>query len=288
MDPIYTSKHLLKKLRWQARRFTVALRYGPGALEHSPAVLGNAMPKSGSHLIHQVVHGLVDLGPFVDPGFPPVNRDEVNDKLPESEVVANLHSMRSGDIAYGYIKAREPFVSLLTQAGRATISVYRDPRDMVVSHVFYATQMHTGHGMHRYYTETLHTMEERINAAIQGVDEPGSELSPVLAKYDGYLGWLKQPAVLCLRFEDLILERKTALGQILDYLQSRGAVLKVERSQAVAVLEGAIAPKKSGTFRKGQPGNWREHFTQANKAYFKEQTGDLLLRLGYEHSPDWE
>ena len=49
----------------------------------TPSVLGNAMPKSGSHLINQVVQGLTRLGPFVNPGFPPVNRDEVNEKLPD-------------------------------------------------------------------------------------------------------------------------------------------------------------------------------------------------------------
>ena len=55
------------------------------------------MPKSGSHLINQVVQGLAQLGPFVNSGFPPVNRDEVNDKLPDAEVLANLRRMRPGD-----------------------------------------------------------------------------------------------------------------------------------------------------------------------------------------------
>jgi hypothetical protein len=287
LDVYYTSKHLLKSVRWQGRRVAVALRWGPSALQKTPAVLGNAMPKSGSHLINQVVQGLTRLGPFVNPGFPPVNRDEVNDKLPDADVLANLSQMRPGDIGYGYVKARQPFVSLLTQPGRATIFVYRDPRDMIVSHVFYATQMHKGHGMHRYYTETLNTMEERINAAIQGVEEPGSELSPVRAKYEGYLGWLGQPAVLCLRFEDLILDRSAALGRILDYLVQRGFTSRLPRDQEVAILEQAIAPKKSGTFRKGQPGNWKEYFTPANKVLFKEMAGDLLTRLGYERNQDW-
>jgi hypothetical protein len=287
MDLYYTTKHLLKSTRWQGRRAAVALRWGPSKLQHTPAVLGNAMPKSGSHLINQVVQGLAQLGPFVNSGFPPVNRDEVNDKVPEAEVLANLNRMRPGDLGYGYIKARPPFVSLLTQPGWATIFVYRDPRDMLVSHVFYATQMHKGHGMHRYYTETLGSMEERLNAAIQGVDEPGSELAPVRAKYEGYLGWLEQPEVLCLRFEDLILDRQAALGRILDYLVQRGFTPCLRREQELAILEQAIAPKKSGTFRKGQPGNWREHFSEANKALFKEQAGDLLLRLGYEKDNDW-
>jgi len=147
--------------------------------------------------------------------------------------------------------------------------------------------MHKGHGMHRYYTETLGTMEERINAAIQGVDEPGSVLSPVRSKYEGYLGWLEQPEVLCLRFEDLILDRPAALGRILDYLVQHGFTPRLPREQEIAILEQAIAPKKSGTFRKGQPGNWRQHFSEANKALFKEQAGDLLLRLGYETDNDW-
>jgi sulfotransferase 6B1 len=287
MDIYYTIKHSLKQARWQARRAAVALRWGPAQLQRTPAVLGNAMPKSGSHLINQVVQGLVHLGPFVNPGFPPVNRDEVNDKLPDGEVVANLQRMRPGDIAYGYIKCRPPFLALLTAPRRATIFVYRDPRDMIVSHVFYASQMHKGHGMYRYYTETLHTMEERIQAAIQGVDEPGSELSPIRTKYEGYLGWLEQPEVLCLRFEDLILDRQAALGKILDYLEQRGFTPTLPRPQEIKILQQAIAPKKSGTFRKGQPGNWREHFSEANKAFFKENAGDLLLRLGYEKDEAW-
>jgi hypothetical protein len=287
MNFIYSTRHWLKVVRWRARRAAIALRWGPQTLATTPCVLGNAMPKSGSHLINQVVQGLPRLGPFVSPGFPPVNRDEVNDKLPDTEVLANLKMMRPGDIGYGYIKAHSPFIELLTQSGRATIFVCRDPRDMIISHVFYATQMHTGHGMHRYYNETLHTMEQRIEAAIQGVDEPGSELSPILAKYEGYLGWLEQPAVLCLRFEDLILDRQKALNQLLDYLNTRGFKSVYSRQQEIDVLQQAIAPKKSGTFRKGQPGNWREHFTPANIAFFKEQTGDLLMRLGYEISADW-
>jgi hypothetical protein len=252
-----------------------------------PAVLGNAMPKSGSHLIIQVLQGLTRLGPFVNPGFPPVNRGEDNHKLTDREVLANIQRMRSGDIAYGYISAREPFLSALREPGRATIFVYRDPRDMIISHIFYATQMHPGHWMHRYYTEELHTMEERINAAIQGVERPGSELTPVRARYEGYLDWLKQPEVLSLRFERLIMERELSMGQILDYLARFGFAPQVSRQKAVKTLLAAIAPRKSGTFRKGKPGNWQEHFTPDNKQLFKQTTGDLLIQLGYEPDQNW-
>lgn len=287
MHPVYTVKHWLKLIRWQARRIGTALRWGPANLRSTPIVLGNAMPKSGSHLIIQVLQGLTRIGPFVNPGFPPVNRSEANAKLPVGAVLANLKHMRPGDIAYGYVAAREPYLSLLAQPGRATIFVFRDPRDVIISHVFYATEMHPGHGMHHYYTEVLTNMEERIDAAIQGVQEPGSELSSIRAKYQAYLGWLDQPDVLCLRFEELILEQQAALGRILDYLQGRGFTPSVGRTESIDALTDAIKPRKSGTFRKGQPGNWEEHFTQANKAHFKATAGDLLIRLGYERDNNW-
>jgi sulfotransferase 6B1 len=280
-------KHSLKTVRWQVRRTVAGLRWGSVALNSTPAVLGNAMPKSGSHLINQVLHGLPDIGPFVNPGFPPVNRTEDNQRLPEGEILAAIRRMQPGDIAYGYILAKEPFISALTKSGRATVFVYRDPRDMIISHIFYATQMYEGHWMHQYYTETLHTMEERIDAAIQGVQAPGSELTPVRQRYDGYMDWLAQPDVLSLRFEDLILNQEPAFGRLLDYLERRGFTPRLSREQSIVALRQSVMPKKSGTFRKGKPGNWREHFTEANKTHFKAATGDLLISLGYEQDDNW-
>ncbi len=285
---LYASvKHQLKVVRWQARRAGTALRWSPEALQKVPAVVGNAMPKSGSHLIIQVLQGLTYLGPFVNPGFPPLNRTEDNRKLDDAAILANIRSMRSGDIAYGYLQANQRYVPALTSPGMASVFVYRDPRDMIISHIFYATQIHEEHWMHAYYTEALHTMEERIEAAIRGVEEPGSELTPIRERYARYQGWLQVPSVLSLRFEDLILHQQEALGSLLDYLAKRGFNPRVERDQAIAVLQEAIAPRRSGTYRKAKPGNWREHFTEANKAQFKEQAGDLLIELGYESGDDW-
>jgi hypothetical protein len=280
-------KHWLKLGRWRMRRWVSEQRWGKEELAKSPTVLGNAMPKSGSHLIIQVLQGLTHLGPFVNPGFPPVNRTEDNRKLPLEAVLANIHAMRPGDIGYGYLQAREPFIEAVNKPGKAMVFVYRDPRDMIVSHVFYATEMHRGHGMHRYYTEVLRTMEQRICAAIEGVDEEGVELSNIKEKYERYLGWLQIPGILSLRFEDLILDRDNALVCLLNYLEQRGFSPKMTQEQSVLALKKAIAPSRSGTFRKGKPGNWREYFTPANKTLFKEVAGNLLIALGYEKDNGW-
>jgi Sulfotransferase domain len=280
-------KHWLKKRRLTVRRTAATLRWGRDYLAGTPAVLGNAMPKSGSHLIIQILQGLTSIGPFINPGFPPVNRTENNQKLSDQGILDNIFSMKPGEIGYSYLHARPPFVEAVTRPGMAMVFVYRDPRDMIISHIFYATEIHKGHGMHRYYTEDLASMEERINAAICGVQEEGSELSGVNARYLAYLGWLSQPDVLTLRFEELILNRESALKQILDYLGQRGFESRADRKKAIASMEQAIEPKRSGTFRKGKPGNWQEYFTLQNKQIFKQEAGDLLIQLGYEQNNDW-
>jgi hypothetical protein len=93
--------------------------------------------------------------------------------------------------------------------------------------------------------------------------------------------------VLCIRFETIIQDPDQALGSLLDYLESRGFSLNSSHLEAVRTLKASIAPRKSGTFRKGQPGNWREHFTPANKALFKDVAGELLIQLGYERDNNW-
>ena len=285
MNLYFSAKRSFKFMRWQARRRNAALKWGRSKLESAPIVFGNAMPKSGSHLLTQILEALTDIGPFVDPGFPPVNRSEGNQPLAESKIESVVRAMRPGDIRYGYLHARDPYLSLLSSPDRATIFIYRDPRDMLVSHVFYAAEMYTDHGMHRYYTETLTSMEERLNAAIEGVDDPA--LSSVSQRYDHYMAWLDLPEIHCLRFEDLILDRDNALGHLLDYLALRGFEPAGARSHAINILKSAISPRNSGTFRKGEPGNWHEHFTEANKHKFKKTAGDLLIRLGYESNHEW-
>lgn len=40
-------------------------------------------------------------------------------------------------------------------------------------------------------------------------------------------------------------------------------------------------------YRKGTPGDWKNHFRQQHKRAFKKKYGDLLIRLGYEKNNNW-
>jgi hypothetical protein len=288
MKLYYRAKRKLKLFRLELRRIRAARRWGKETLESAPSIFGNAIPKAGSHLLIQVLLGLTKIGPFVDPGFPPVNRFEGNTRLEPLERVKELNQMRPGEIRYGYAGCKEPFLSAITGPGRASVFIYRDPRDQLVSHVFYAKDIHTGHGMHEYYNNVLKTMEERLNVAIEGCDLPGLGLPTIWERYVEHFGWFERDDVLCIKYEDIILHQDQAFNELLDYIEGFGIEFSVSRPEAVEVLKDAVKPKKSGTFRKGQPGNWKNHFTDENKRRFKAVAGDLLTRLGYEESDqDW-
>jgi sulfotransferase 6B1 len=245
------------------------------------------MAKSGSHLISQVLQALPEIGPFMFTPRNKVNRGPGNSKLSPGQTVARIRSLLRGEVAYANIASLDEFVRLLTAPGMATIYVYRDPRDLVVSHMFYATDMYAGHALHGLMTEKLTTPGERLDVFILGLDEPAMFTPDIRERYESYAGWLAAPAVLHMRFEDLILNRRESLARILAYLEQRGFHPSLPLEQSVDILERAIVPRKSPTFRRGQPGNWREYFTEQNKQHFKEVAGNLLIELGYEQDNDW-
>src|ERR687890_277208 len=43
----------------------------------------------------------------------------------------------------------------------------------------------------------------------------------------------------------------------------------------------------SSFYRKGVAGDWNNYFTERDKEIYKEEAGDLLIRLGYERDLDW-
>ena len=54
------------------------------------------------------------------------------------------------------------------------------------------------------------------------------------------------------------------------------------------MVEEMARKDPSPTFRKGNSGEWREHFTPKVKAAFKAQGGgDWLQQYGYEAAKDW-
>jgi len=197
-----------------------------------------------------------------------------------------LKHVPRGVIGWGYVEASPENVSVLCQPGRVNYFIYRDPRDMLVSQVFFATDMHEEHGMHAFY-KSLPDFGERLKVAITGIDRDGLKMVSVKQRYDGVFEWLDQPGVMCIRFEDLINIRDATLNAILEEVEKTGYKIPTPHEKALKILVEAIQPTKSHTFRSGKTGGWREYFTDEHKMLFKDVAEDLLVRLGYEKNNDW-
>ena len=263
---------------WRWKRFTFS---------EAPPIFGNSKPKSGSHLLWQILNGFTQIMPYAYVAAEPIRTIKKDGgRRPDDKVASDLRHIPQGVIGWGYVEASSENLAVLCQPGRVNYFIYRDPRDLLVSQVFFATDMYEGHGMHEFY-KSLPDFGERLKIAITGIDRDGLKMVSVKQRYEGVFEWLEQPHVMCIRFEDLINERDFTLNAMLDEVEKTGYKIPTPREKALAILVKAIQPKKSQTFRSGRTGGWKEYFTDEHKKLFKDIAGDLLVRLGYEENNDW-
>ena len=278
---------LRHSLRTPGKYARAVLRWKRLSFHEAPPIFANAKPKSGSHLLLQVMNGFCQIAPYAYVAAEPVRTINASGgRRTDEQVLRDLKSTRPGVIGWGYVDATPKNVAALCQPGRANYFIYRDPRDMLVSHVFFATDMHESHGMHAYY-KSLTDFGERLKVAITGIHQDDLYMVDVKQRYEGVFEWLKQPSTLCIRFEDLVDERDRTLGRMLDQLEKTGYRIPTPRETALRILIEAIQPEKSHTFRSGKTGGWKKYFTPEHKALFKDVAGDLLVRLGYEQDNNW-
>lgn len=252
-----------------------------------PILLGISFPKSGTHLLDQILLGFNGVAPFSRRlhSFYAQYDGETGRKRSSAETVDWLESLHPLDVTSAHLFSTPEALERVCTPAFLPYFIFRDPRDVVVSHVFYVTEMEPNHVHHAYY-QSLPNFEARLKTSILGRPDSPAEFPNIAGRFAPYLGWLDRPEVLTLHFEDLILNRPATLNRIIDHFLAR-VLLNTSRSSILESLEASINPKKSPTFRSGKTGEWKKHFTDEHKAIFKEVAGDLLIKLGYEKDHNW-
>lgn len=275
--------------RRAARRMRTKLIYRRLSLDDVPVLFANSFPKSGTHLLTQILDGFPLIGPAVNSGLSAmvIYDGATGRERNTSEILNDLNRLQPGDTGFGHLHALPEIVRLFDRAGFCPYLMLRDPRDIVVSHVHYVTDMEPNHVHHRYYAEELHTFDERLRTSILGRPDAEVTFLNIRQRFDPFLPWLEDDHVLCLKYEDFLTHRDDMLGKVIDHAVNTGFPLAVSKEKAVEILNGVINPAKSPTFRQGKSGGWRKQFSPENTALFKEVAGDMLIRLGYEANNDW-
>jgi hypothetical protein len=210
---------------------------------------------------------------------------------PTSEILNDLKRLKPADIAYGHLHNFPEVADFICRDGFIPYFILRDPRDVVVSHAFYVTEMQTQHIHHNFYQNVLEDENERLHTSIVGIasenDYGGPSLPNINDRFTPYLGWLDRPEVLTLHYENFVTQRQQTLSTILDHAVLRGFVLECARETALRILDESINPRSSPTYRSGKIGGWQSAFNEDHKRSFKNVSGDLLIRLGYEENQNW-
>lgn len=250
-----------------------------------PPVLVNSFPKSGTHLLLQILGalpGTMHYGSFI----------ATTPTITFTERSLSAHRRLVGRIAPGelvpaHLYHRREHEELLARKSCVHYFIYRDPRDVVVSEAFYLTSMNRWHRLHRYFSR-LESDEARLTFSILGNAAQATpyDYPDVARRFERYRGWLECRDVHALTFEDLVSERREqAVRQAILFWVDRvpGATLD-------GLVEAALSRIDAGgshTFREGRIGAWKHAFTERNKEQMKEVAGQLLIDLGYESGLDW-
>ncbi len=187
-----------------------------------------------------------------------------------------------------YINADYTFVRYLDTRG---FHVVRDPRDVIISGYFSHLSSHPVEHWPRlkFYRRYLRTLSKEEGLMLE-IEFSSSFLHHMLSwDYD-------TPQILQLRFEDLLrgqcdrfIEIFRFLGLVPDKISEQSVCEIVERCS----FEKLSGGRKAGTedvshhYRRGVPGDWRNHFTGRHIEYFKKLYNPVLMKLGYETGEDW-
>lgn len=289
--PISKTKHTFlmkrryyrKKIQYFLMRHAIPVSHRDlKAFRTGPKVFANSIPKAGTNLLKRTLN----LLPCVVPWW----TYHIEETIPG--IFDQLHTVKNGQVVTAHLPWSKSLVEILVSKGFGILFIIRDLRDKAVSDVHYVVHKSTDHQLHRYFS-SLNSDEERLMAYIRGVPEhcyPGGIRPKFWENHTkSMLPWLDEPNCMTIRFEDLI--GSSGGGSDKKQIETVDAIVKhigIELSQEeIQQIAAKSFFTGSRTFRKGQIGDWRNHFTEEHKQIFKEVYGDTLIKLGYEKDYDW-
>ncbi len=95
------------------------------------------------------------------------------------------------------------------------------------------------------------------------------------------------------RYEDLLEHPHEEVKRLFEFLGADTSEKVVEHCVSSASFEKLSQGRERGQedvtsfYRKGVAGDWKNLFTEREKEIYKEEAGELLIRLGYEKNYDW-
>ncbi|MCA9238762.1 MAG: sulfotransferase domain-containing protein [Planctomycetales bacterium] len=265
----------------------IARPAGPGELRTSPPVFANSFPKSGTHLLDQIVAATPNSRNYGEFLSSMTSSFQFRRRSP-TQLAGAIRASRAGEVVRAHLFYSEEVSQALRDVNAVHFFIYRDPRDVVVSEANYLRDMNRWHRLHRHFARCA-SFEEAVALSIRGINGPSGGLyyPDVAQRFQDYAGWLACEDCCAVRFEGLTgADRDTLLHEMAGFYAAKCAA-PPDVEHLTAGMRSAIAPQNSHTFRSGKSGGWRAVFTPELRDLFANTTGPLLRQLGYEQDDNW-
>ncbi|CAN5422716.1 sulfotransferase domain-containing protein [soil metagenome] len=224
---------------------------------------------------------LKDIGLFEKPLVPDHLNDSGTLMLDQPETKIFLSQTRGRKI----FKSHSFPVPISDRGGAKFISVYRDPRDVIISGTFYLSNLPKEKGGWDEEQRALSDKEKIKYFIAHGT-----------WCIDRLKAWYNDKDTCQVKYELLLLNTFAEVKKVTHFLD-----LKVSDKQIRAAIELNLFSKKAGRkqgeedkfsfYRKGISGDWKNYFDDELKALFKtamdSQWNKLLIEMGYETGSDW-
>lgn len=257
-------------------------------------IICNSYPKSGTHLLYQILYSLPDLVKWDDIVSVQALCGIMNTA---SHLRWKIGSAPSGSIVRSHLMHCDEILNILREFNCKTLFIYRDLRDVAVSHARWVMQEDRIF-LHDVYQKQK-GFDEHLMSSILGVPvgSPfGSNISqPNIGQdFSRWKGWIYEPTALAVKFEDLVGERGGSSEEVrLQMVEKIAHFLELDLTPEQIEKKfssHAMNPEESHTFLKGgkgATGGWKAKFKEEHKEAFKRVAGETLIELGYEQDMDW-
>lgn len=271
---ITLSNHFLAEIEFQRSRL---IRIRPGRPKGKVLVLASAH-KVGSTWLFDMI---AELGKFKKTP-PPRSYNETGTLIIDKDDLSTYFKSLSGRRIF---KSHSFPPNFEYNQHIKLVNIFRDPRDVIVSNIFYLATLDPQLG--GWGTEFKSLSEpERILHFIKNGDFSLDRLEDWFAYKNGFK----------IRYEELLINCGVHLRKLFDWLELQvssddiGKTVKMHSFKCRS-RRNPGQENKSSFFRKGIRGDWKNYFDSRCIRAFKTEKGgrwnQLLLDMQYEQIADW-
>lgn len=210
-----------------------------------PPILVNSIPKSGTHLLLQIVRSLPKtrwFGRFIAQHPSTTLRPRTN-----AEICAKLSHSLAGEISCGHLHYSTEVQEHIDALPILNLFIFRDPLHVIESEAHYLRTMNPYHFMAKEFSGLNAT--EAIDRVMYGSQQTPSLYPSFEERLAPYLGWIHSADAIAVRYENLVRISNCSdeIGMIVDRFCALYTISPDQRETLIEKARTSINPASSHT-----------------------------------------